>query len=80
MDLVNSEKLIEELDRGLGNGPLTLGIYCTKCNAQFELNQEGVAMALLTKATFLEYLRFVQNSRCRACGEEPLDVKPAKKC
>lgn len=40
--IIDYESLEEELNKGLGNGPLTLGIYCTKCNAQFELNNQAV--------------------------------------
>ncbi len=54
-------------DPYLGKGPLTLGIYCTKCKAQYELGLEGVAMAFVTSASFLDYLKFVQSSECRAC-------------
>lgn len=61
------EELIDELEKGLGCGPLTLGIYCTKCNAQFELNNEGVAMAVFTSSSLLQYLRYVQSSSCPAC-------------
>lgn len=52
----------------LGKGPLTLGIFCTKCNAQFELGKEGAAMAVLSDCSFLEYLKWVQSSRCDSCG------------
>jgi hypothetical protein len=64
---LDSEQAINELDKGLGSGPLTLEIVCTQCNAHFELNKEGVAMALLTNASFIEYLRFVQSSPCSKC-------------
>ena len=65
------EEFIEELDPGLGDGPLTLGIFCTKCHAQFELNRESAAMAILMKTSFIEYVRYVQSSPCSKCmGEE----------
>jgi hypothetical protein len=63
----------EELDKGFGEGPLTIGIFCTKCNAQFELNHQAVTMAMATNTSFLEYLRYVQSSKCPACGKEEND-------
>lgn len=66
LDVINGDGLIE-LDKGFGDGPLTLEIVCTKCDAHFDLNREGVAMAILTKQPFIEYLRFVQSSPCPYC-------------
>lgn len=51
-----------------GDGPLTLQIVCTKCGAVFELGKEGVGMAFITGCGFLEYLKFVQTSKCTVCG------------
>lgn len=62
------EQFVEELEEGLGDGPLTLCIVCTKCDAQYELSKESAAMALLLNASFLEYLKYVQNSPCRSCN------------
>ena len=67
-----SEELISDLN-GLGEGPLTLGIYCTKCNAQFDLGKEGPAMAWITGATFIEYLKYIQSSKCPKCSPEELN-------
>ncbi len=66
---ITTEQFVNELEKGVGNGPLTLGIYCTECNAQFELNNEAVAMAIFLNTSFIEYLRYVQSSPCRACGK-----------
>ena len=57
----------QETQQELGNGPLTVGIFCTKCNAQFELNKESVAMAVMLNTPFIEYLRWIQSSKCIAC-------------
>jgi hypothetical protein len=63
------EEIINELEKGLGkDGDLTIGIYCCKCGAQFEIGREGAAMAVLSKTTFLEYLRWVQSSKCSKCN------------
>lgn len=59
-----------DIEKGLGDGPLTLGIFCTKCNAQFELAVEGAAWATITKASFIDYLRYVQSSKCPNCGKQ----------
>lgn len=67
---IDPENFIEELDKGLGDGPLTLGIFCTKCNAQYELGREGAAMAMITNCSFAEYLRWVQSSSCIKCGNK----------
>jgi len=46
----------DELEKGFGSdGDLVLGIFCRKCNAQFEIGNEGAAMALFTQTTFIEY-------------------------
>jgi len=63
----DAEEFMEDLDKGLGNGPLTLGIFCTVCDAHFELNHQACAMAMMTNATFMEYVRYVQSSRCPQC-------------
>ena len=69
------EEIIDDLDKGLGNGPLTLGIFCTKCNAQFNLNRDAAAMAILLNTSFLEYVRYVQSSPCPKCVETVDDNK-----
>lgn len=72
---IDTKNIVNELDKGLGTGPLTLGIYCTECNAQFELNKEAVAMAVMMKTSFIEYLRYVQTSPCQNCerNEDAVD-------
>ena len=67
MKALKPEEFIAEMSQGLGEGPLTLGIMCTECNAHYELSKESVAMAVLTQATFLDYIRFVQTSACPNC-------------
>lgn len=57
----------KEMDAGLGNGPLCLGIFCTICNAHYEMNSHAISMAITMETTFLEYLRFVQNGKCPDC-------------
>lgn len=57
----------EEASESLGDGPLTLTIVCTKCNAQFELNKVAVALAFDMNTSFKQYLRFVQSSECENC-------------
>lgn len=67
-------QILEELDKGIEkDGDLTLIIACTKCDAQFELNKGSVLMAIGTKATFIEYLRWVQSSKCPNCHKEKND-------
>lgn len=66
---IDKEKVIEELEKDdWANGDLCLGIYCTKCNAQFELNRDACALAVLMDTPFLEYLKAVQNSKCDVCN------------
>jgi len=70
MNEINFEFLEEELEKGLGEGgDLILEIACHKCDAVFELSKESVAMALATQCTFVEYLRFVQSSKCPKCNK-----------
>ena len=65
----------EEIEKDLGEGPLTLGIFCTRCNSQFELNKKAVAMAVLLRTSFIEFLRYVQSSRCRNCASDKQEIK-----
>ena len=71
----SEENLMEELDKGLGNGPLTLEIVCCDCNTHFELNKESVAMAFAMKTTFVEYVRYIQSSKCRVCEENKEKIR-----
>ena len=64
------DNIEEVFDGDWGIGPLTLGIWCTECGSQFELNKEAVAMAAITGATFVDFLKYVQNSPCERCGLE----------
>jgi hypothetical protein len=64
------ENLIKELDLGLGDGPLTLEMVCCDCNTHFELSKESVAIAFMMRATFADYVRYIQSSKCRVCEEK----------
>ncbi len=73
------EKFVEEMSQGLGAGPLTLGIFCTKCDAKYELNIEAVSMAILFKSTLLDYIKFVQSGKCDNCeNTKPTEPEVAK--
>lgn len=63
------EKFVEEIE-DLGEGPLKLGIFCCNCNAQFELNNQAVAIAVMTQTSLLEYIKSVQNSKCPNCEKD----------
>jgi len=63
-------KVLEEVEKGLGDGDLTLIILCSKCHAKYELNPESVVMAIGLNTPFIEYLRFVQSSKCRVCNKQ----------
>jgi hypothetical protein len=65
----DSNLVIEETKKGLGEGPLCLIIACTKCDTQFELEKQSVVIAIGMKTPFIEYLRWIQTSKCRACEE-----------
>ena len=68
--MLESVDMFEELKKGLGNeGDLCLLIGCHKCGANFELNNQAVAMAILMETPLLEYIRFVQDSKCPKCSK-----------
>lgn len=71
MNNFSPENIMEELELGLGNGPLTLEIVCCDCNSHFELNKTSIAMAFAMKITFSDYVRYVQSSKCTFCEENP---------
>lgn len=54
-------------------GDLVLGIYCQKCDAQFELNNEYIAMALISGASVWEFIKCIQSSNCQNCNPQHLD-------
>lgn len=60
-------KIIEE---GVGDGPLRLVIYCTKCKKYFEINPEALMTAAILGTPFIKFLRYVQNSPCEDCMEK----------
>lgn len=49
---------------------LCLGIYCTKCNAQYELPKDSLALAVMTKISFWEYVKYIQSLKCQVCNKE----------
>ena len=61
---------MHELKKGLGEGgDLVLILACTKCPAQFELNNQSVALAIGMEVSFIEYVRSIQSiSRCSVCN------------
>jgi hypothetical protein len=66
----NSERILEAVNEGLGeDGDLCLIIACRKCDAMFELNNQSVTMAIGMNIPFIEYIRFVQNSKCPVCNK-----------
>lgn len=58
-------KIFDEKSENTGN--LCLGIFCTDCNAQFEINAQAIVIAVMTNATIWDYIKFVQNSKCKVC-------------
>lgn len=74
MNKFKPEVFIDELEKGLGkDGDLVLIIACTKCDAQFELNSQAVALAIATEAKVIEYIRYVQSSKCPSCNKDKKD-------
>lgn len=67
MNNIKSERILEELEKGLGDGPLTLVIRCINCGSYFDLNNESLAMAIMSNTTFIDYLRWIQISDCPLC-------------
>ena len=63
----NMQESLEKQLKILGDGPLTLIICCCKCNAHYELNKAPVAIAIAMNISFIEYLKYVQNSSCKNC-------------
>lgn len=63
-------KVLEEVEKGLGDGDLTLIIICSKCHTQYELNPESVVMAIGLNTPFIEYLRLIQCSKCPNCNKK----------
>lgn len=70
MNMLNLDPsmVLQELEKGLGQGDLTLIVACTKCDANFELNKESVVMAIMNETSFIEYLRWIQSSKCLKCN------------
>ena len=53
-----------------GSGSLTLCIVCCNCEAQYVLNKESVAVAIMSNASFIDYLKWIQSSECVKCTGE----------
>lgn len=68
INMFEKEEFLEVVKDGIGKGPLTLIIACSKCYEQFELDKSSISMAILTGASLVEYIRYVQNSKCPSCG------------
>ena len=75
MKKFNENIVLEETEKDFGNGDLTLIVACTKCPANFELSKQSVVMAIGTQTSFIEYLRWIQGSRCSICNGEKKDAK-----
>jgi len=72
----DTNRVIEEIEKGdMGNGPLTLIITCCNCNSMFEINRESIAIAIMTNVSLMDYIRYVQNSKCPECNKEKDDGK-----
>lgn len=71
MNNFNSEEVLKACEDIKNiDGDLCLAIYCTKCNAQFELNKESIVMAIATNCTVWDYVKWVQGSKCSVCNKE----------
>jgi len=72
MDKFDKNFVLDEIEKGFDkeDGDLTLIVACTKCPATFELSKASVVMAIGTKTSFIEYLRWIQGSKCSACKGE----------
>lgn len=68
-NLMDPEELLKQIE-DMGEGDLTLFIGCTKCSANYEISRDAATLAILTKTTFLEFLKYVQNSKCCKCNPE----------
>ena len=68
MDWMNAKEVKNFLLSDCQIGDLCLVIHCTKCNAQFELGKEAVALAAMTKTPFWEYVKYIQGSKCPKCN------------
>lgn len=58
----------------LGDGPLTLFIGCTECESLFELSKDSVAMAFICSASLIDYIKYVQTSKCKVCAGSELKL------
>jgi hypothetical protein len=70
MAWMNEKEIKDLLENEYELGDLCLGIFCTKCNAQFELGKGAVAMATMTKTPFWDYVKWIQSSKCPICNKE----------
>lgn len=51
-------------------GDLILIIACTKCGATFEVNKQMLAIASITKSSFIKMFIYVLNSKCKVCNQD----------
>ena len=69
MKLQKPKKIKSEIDKLKDcKGDLVLLIGCTKCDSFFELNKEAIALAVITHTSLIDYIQFVQNSKCSLCN------------
>jgi hypothetical protein len=69
------ERVLEELEKGdFGGGDLALFIACTKCGANFDLNRESITLAIMGRTTLIDYIRYVQHSKCPECNESDIEI------
>ncbi len=76
---INKKDILDLMDddkkEDFTQGDLVLIICCRKCDAQFELNPDAIAVALMTNATVWDYIKSVQLGKCRECNKEMIDEK-----
>lgn len=70
---IDEERIIREMSEDFGDGDLILMIGCRKCDANFELSKESVALALMMNTSLIEYIKYVQHSTCPKCREKQSD-------
>lgn len=68
---MNNEDFVKKVESlGDCDGDLCLLIGCTKCPATFEINAQAIIIAELTHASVLDYILYIQNSKCKVCNKE----------
>ncbi len=76
---IDFNRVSQELQKDdWGKGPLTLVIVCCDCDSQFEINREAITFSIATNATFLDFMKYVQNGKCRVCEEKNNEIIEGK--